>query len=217
VLYGGAEFSRDTDLAILADSQNLIRLRAALAELSAICIAVPPFERKYLTMGLAIHFRCEHPDAMRMRIDVMSKMRGVADFPLLWERRTTVDSGGETIDVLSLPDLVLSKKTQRDKDWPMIKRLVEAKYFVNRDRPTEQQIRFWLLELRTVSLLTEAVERFGDEARALTAARPLLALDTNEPDYLAEALKVEELEERERDRQYWAPLRKELQRLRAER
>jgi len=41
VLYGAAEFSRDTDLAVLASSENLDRLRAALAELNATVIAVP--------------------------------------------------------------------------------------------------------------------------------------------------------------------------------
>jgi hypothetical protein len=42
VLYGAAEFSRDTDLLILADAGNLKRLRQALAELGAEVIAVPP-------------------------------------------------------------------------------------------------------------------------------------------------------------------------------
>ena len=46
VLYGAAEFSRDTDLVILASQANLTRLRAALAELKAEVIAVPPFELK---------------------------------------------------------------------------------------------------------------------------------------------------------------------------
>jgi hypothetical protein len=35
VFYGAAEFSRDTDFAILADAVNLARLRKALAELQA--------------------------------------------------------------------------------------------------------------------------------------------------------------------------------------
>ena len=55
-----------------------------------------------------------------MRVDVMSKMRGVDSFAKLWRRRTTIEiSGGEKYDLLSLPDLVQAKKTQRDKDWPM--------------------------------------------------------------------------------------------------
>ena len=53
VLYGAAEFSRDIDLAIVAGPANLSRLRAALAELRADVIAVPPFELKYLRKGPA--------------------------------------------------------------------------------------------------------------------------------------------------------------------
>ena len=78
VLYGAAEFSRDTDVAILAASENLARLESALADLQARCIAVPPFRLDYLLRGHAVHFRAEHPEALGMRIDVMAVMRGVA-------------------------------------------------------------------------------------------------------------------------------------------
>jgi hypothetical protein len=64
VLYGGAEFSRDTDVLVLADD--------------------------------------------------------------------AIETAAGPIEVLSLPDLVTAKKTQRDKDWPMITRLVEADYADNR-------------------------------------------------------------------------------------
>ena len=40
VFYGAAEFSRDTDLAILADTVNLARLRKALGELQFGCVLV---------------------------------------------------------------------------------------------------------------------------------------------------------------------------------
>jgi len=143
VFYGAAEFSRDTDFAIIADAANLARLRKALAELQAEPIAVPPAALKFLRRGHAIHFRCQHPEALRMRVDVMSKMRGVDSFPRLWKRRTTIElPDGTKCDLLSLPDLVQAKKTQRDKDWPMIRRLVEAHYFQNRAKPNPAQIRF---------------------------------------------------------------------------
>jgi len=64
VLYGAAEFSRDADFAILASPANLLRLRRALADLSAEVTAVPPFELKFLRKGHAIHFRCQHPEAV---------------------------------------------------------------------------------------------------------------------------------------------------------
>ena len=45
VFYGAAEFSRDSDFAILAEPDNLDLLRTALADLQAEVIAVPPFEQ----------------------------------------------------------------------------------------------------------------------------------------------------------------------------
>ena len=137
VLYGAAEFSRDTDFAILAEEENLVLLRRALAELQAETIAVPPLEEGFLDRGHAVHFRCAHPEALRLRIDVMSRMRGLESFTALWERRTTFDLPfGLSVETMSLPDLVQAKKTQRDKDWPMIQRLLEANYFENRQQPT---------------------------------------------------------------------------------
>lgn len=216
VFYGAAEFSRDTDFAILADAPNLARLREALAELQAEPIAVPPFALKYLRRGHAIHFRCRHPDALRMRVDVMSKMRGVDAFTKLWKRRTTLElPGGEKCDLLSLPDLVQAKRTQRDKDWPMIRRLVEAHYFENQRKCTPVQVRFWFQELRTSELLVELASRYPAICRRLSEKRRLLVHARPEKMFqLEQALQTEEAAERQRDREYWLPLRQELERLR---
>jgi hypothetical protein len=216
VFYGAAEFSRDTDFAILADAANFARLRQALAELRAEPIAVPPFEPIYLRRGHAIHFRCQHPEALHMRVDVMSKMRGVEPFDMLWKRRTTLQMpGGEKCDLLSLPDLVQAKKTQRDKDWPMIRRLVEAHYFENQGQPKPAQIRFWFQELRTPELLLELARRHPAICRRLAKQRRLLACaQTGKLDDLQPALLAEETAERQRDKEYWLPLRRELEQLR---
>jgi hypothetical protein len=216
VFYGAAEFSRDMDFAILADAANLARLRKALAELRAQPIAVPPFELKYLRRGHAIHFRCQHPDVLRLRVDVMSKMRGVDSFDTLWNRRTTLQiPGGEKCDLLSLPDLVQAKKTQRDKDWPMIRRLVEAHFFQNQTRPKPPHIRFWFLELRTPELLLELARCYPAICRQQASQRPLLAhAQSGKGDDLEHALVSEETGERQRDKQYWLPLRRELEKLR---
>lgn len=117
VFYGAAEFSRDTDFAIQADVENLDRLRQAMANLQAEVIAVPPFTQEYLKRGHAVHFRCRHPEAAGLRVDVMAVMRGVAPFRDLWERRTSIHmNDGARFELLSLPDLVAAKKTQFDKD-----------------------------------------------------------------------------------------------------
>lgn len=90
VFYGAAEFSRDVDLVILAEPENLRRLQTALYELKAAVIAIPAFEESYLHRGLEIHFRCQALGVEGLRIDVMTVMRGVDPFPELWERRTTI-------------------------------------------------------------------------------------------------------------------------------
>ena len=193
-----------------------MRLRKALAELRAEPIAVPPFQIKYLRRGHAIPFRCQHPEALRMRVDVMSKMRGVDAFAKLWKRRTTINlPDGTLCDLLSLPDLVQAKKTQRDKDWPMIRRLVEAHYFQHRKKPNPAQIKFWLQELRTPQLLLELARTHPLKCRRLASKRPLLAhAAPGEPAKLESALMAEAAAEGERDKIYWLPLRRELEELR---
>ncbi|PAW75618.1 MAG: hypothetical protein B9S33_21520 [Pedosphaera sp. Tous-C6FEB] len=216
VFYGAAEFSRDTDFAILASAANLARLKRALAALRAELIAVPPFAVKFLLRGHALHFRCQHPEAAGLRVDVMTRMRGVEPFSKLWKRRTTLTlSDGLVCDLLSLPDLVQAKKTQRDKDWPMLRRLVEAHYFEHRARPSSAQVRFWLQELRTAELLCDTARGHGALARRMVQQRPLLKLALRgDAAAVQAALAEEELCERTADTAYWKPLRAELEALR---
>ena len=151
-----------------------------------------------------------------MRVDILSKMRGVEAFAKLWRRRVTIKLPGEIIcDLLSLPDLVQAKKTQRDKDWPMIRRLMEAHYFQHRRRATSDQIKFWFMELRTPQLLLELAQRYAQFCRRSTVKRPLLmhAISQN-TQKLEEALIAEEAAIRREDRIYWLPLRQELEKLR---
>jgi hypothetical protein len=216
VFYGAAEFSRDADFAVLADAGNLVRLRKALAELCADVIAVPPFELKFLKRGHAVHFRCQHAEALRMRVDVMSKMRGVDSFSKLWKRRSTIQLPDRTrCELLSLPDLVQAKKTQRDKDWPMIRRLVEAHYFANSGTPKPARLKFWLLELRTPELLVEVAQAHKRLAQRLAARRPLLRYAaSHDLPKLEVGLEDEERRLRSEDKVYWSPLLTELELLR---
>ncbi|MFY9344037.1 MAG: hypothetical protein WAT39_16225 [Planctomycetota bacterium] len=215
VFYGAAEFSRDTDLAILASAENLARLGEALGELQAAPIAVPPLTIEYLERGHGVHFRCQAEGVAGMRVDVMSVLRGLPAFPTLWDRRTTVTAAGGVYELMALPDLVLAKKTQRDKDWPMIRRLVEASWFEHRAAPTAAQVAFWLRELRTPNLLIDVARANAATTAAMIAQRPLLAhAVAGREDSLAEAILAEERAERALDRDYWRPLRAELEQLR---
>ncbi len=215
ILYGGAEFSRDTDIALHASEENLQRLTEFLRDLDARRIAVPPFQLQFLQKGHAIHFRSYHPEALRIRIDVMSVMRGVDDFDSLWNRRThlTLPQGG-TVDVLSLPDLVKSKKTQRDKDWPMIRRLLESDFVTDRS-PSDQKISFWLRESRTAPMLIDLAQQNKLQTTSLVSTRPLLEYAlTGDVTMLESSLEFEQRSEREADRLYWVPLVRELEDLR---
>jgi hypothetical protein len=219
VFYGAAEFSKDCDVVVLVNSENLQRLTRALGDLQAECIAVPPFQAEFLLRGHAVHFRCRHPEAAGMRLDVMATLRGCDPFEFLWERRTTLEgSSGTVLDLLALPDLVKAKKTQRDKDWPMIRRLVETHLANTLDDPTPQRVQFWLTECRTPKYLVDLVRQFPDEARELIPRRPLLAQVAGvELDQVERLLIEEELDERGRDRAHWQPLKQELERLRQQR
>lgn len=216
VFYGAAEFSRDTDIALLLDPANLDRLRSALDELQARRIAVPPFDPDYLKRGHAVHFRCQNQEANGVRLDVMAVMRNVAPFEELWQRRRTLEVGeGLHIELMGVDDLVKAKKTQRDKDWPMIRRLVEAHYHTHKGELTPERIEFWLLEARSVPLLLEVANLYPEDLKIFLPKRPLLSLaQPGTEEALTRAIEEEERSEREADRLYWSPLKKELERLR---
>ncbi len=219
VFYGAAEFSRDCDIAILCDSDNISRLKSALHELDAALIAVPPFETQYLDRGHAVHFRCRATGAAGMRIDVMSKMRNVAPFQELWNRRTTLtDDADSQIELMALEDLITAKKTQRDKDWPMIRRLVESHFAANQSETIDKHVRFWLHEARTPELLIEIASEHPEAADLIKVNRPLIdAAITADRQELEVGLAKEELRERVADREYWAPLKRELEQIRSSR
>lgn len=218
VFYGAAQFSKDVDLAVLADSANFTRLLAALDELKARRIAVPRFNPQALARGHAVHFRCQAEGVRELRVDIMTRLRDLPDFQTLWNRRTTIaDDDGNVFELLAVEDLVQAKKTQREKDWPVISALVEGHYHQHHASPTPERIRFWLCEFRTVERLSELVARFPSETQALLAVRPLLAHAIDGGiETLRAALDAEVRAEQAKDRAYWEPLRRELEVFRRE-
>jgi len=217
IAYGAAEFSRDIDFVVLCNPPNLDRLRRALNEFRAEVYDVPVLDMKFLQRGHACHFRCHHEELEGFRIDVLSVLRGCDDFEQLWRRREVISSPElGTVNLLALPDLVRAKKTQRDKDWLMLRRLVEADYARHgKGRAPASRVEFWLQEARTPELLLALVQRFPARAKRLQSTRPLLryALERNVV-RLRHALAREEARERRSDRAYWQPLREELEQLR---
>lgn len=220
IFYGGAEYTKDLDLVVLVDETNLKRIQILLDKLKAENIAVPKFKKELMLKGHSIHFRAKAEGYANLRIDLMNKMRGVDEFEKLWERRTTVTlKDGTQVELISLPDLVKAKKTQRDKDWPMIRRLVEADYFSNLPNYRDKDVEFWLRESRTPQILIDLYNRHKDIGLKVRGDRPILNLIGQQStkdsiSLLNDALRAEEEDERRKDREYWEPLKKELERLR---
>lgn len=213
VFYGAAQFSKDVDFLVLADAANFVELHLALDDLQAVRIAVPPFDPEVLQRGHAVHFRCRAVGVEGLRIDVMTRLRDLPSFQVLWDRRTTLttDDGGE-VHLLSVPDLINAKKTQREKDWPIIGALLEGHYKAQGHAPTPERILFWLTESRTPERLVELVSRFPMETARLHADRPLLALARiGDLPALRTALDAEVRAEQDKDRLYWDPLKRELE------
>jgi hypothetical protein len=213
VFYGAAQVSKDVDFLILADKENFDALQRALHELEARRIAIPRFDPALLDKGHAVHYRCGAPAVEGLRIDIMTRLRGMSSFGRLWDRRTVVaDEIGGVFNLLSVPDLVEAKKTQRAKDWPVIDALVAIHYRENHSRPTAEWIDFWLKEARSAELVTELTDRFPQETQCLINTRPLLALARDgDMHSLRVALDAEVRAEQEKDRNYWEPLKREME------
>ena len=218
ILYGAAEFSRDIDLVIMVSPENLEDLKNALEELGAKRVFYPALSEEVLLRGHACHFRCQREDVKGFRVDVIGVMRGVDSFPELWSRRREIElpSVGK-MPVIGLADLVKTKKTQRDKDWPMIRRLIEADIFNAPDDPPDVRLSFWFAECRTPELLTLLAAKYPGIATRMAKRRPLLsAAMEGDQELVRYLLREEEEQEREADRRYWGPLRKQLQEWRSQ-
>jgi hypothetical protein len=186
-----------------------------LRALKATNIYVPPLKKDFLDRGHACHFRCHAESVKNLRVDVLAKLRGCGEFEQLWKRRSTITfPDTSTIEVMGLQDLVKSKKTQRDKDWLMLRRLVENDIAVAR-RPSKKRTGWWLHECRSVRKLIRLAREHRDVAQEYVVKRPLLkaALEDN-IEKLRALLKDEESAERQKDKEYWLPLTKELEALR---
>ena len=99
----------------------------------------------------------------------------------------------------------------------MIGRLMERSYFEREEQPSPEQVEFWFRELRTPELLVELEGTHADAARRLESARPVIAAAlTRDLDSVALALEAEEREERRKDREFWQPLKLEIEQFRRE-
>lgn len=82
----------------------------------------------------------------------------------------------------------------------------------------DDQIDFWFRELRTPGLLMDSARAWPEAAKTASKIRPLIALAiSNDEPALAAALAEEEQSERLKDKEYWLPLKRELEKMRIRR
>ena len=126
---------------------------------------------------------------------------------------TPIQSALATLRDFEVPTLL--KKTQRDKDWATIGELVDADTVAHSGRPDANRVGFWLRESRDADALIELTSAFRDIALALSITRPLLvnALARDRRS-LELGLAQEQIRGKQADRDYWAPLRAELEQIR---
>ena len=79
----------------------------------------------------------------------------------------------------------------------------------------KELVRFWLRELRTPELLLEVASAHPEAALTEAVSRPAVqAARLSQLEEVNQALEAEEREERRTDREYWAPLKRELEQFR---
>lgn len=216
ILYGAAEFSRDSDFVVLAEPANLEALKRALKALKAVPVYFPGLSIECLAKGHASHFRCRARGVEGLRVDVMGRLKGCEPFSRLWVRRSRIRVPGTgSVDIISLADLVESKKTQRDKDWLMLTRLVENDVFLSNGRGNPSKVFWWLTQARMPETLVSLCVEYPAQAKKAVLVRPLLhEAIRGDIGRLAALLRKEEAAERASDIKYWTPLKKELEALR---
>ena len=147
----------------------------------------------------------------------MTRPPQLPDVAAVWRRRIEIDLDGGPVAVIALDDLVQTKKTQRDKDWPIIGALIEADMVRHRDDPAGDQAHFWLREARGADVLIELATTFPDVADNVRQTRPLIgAAQERDRSTLELELAREQIRGKQADREYWEPLRAELEHLRHE-
>lgn len=212
VIYGAKTSTVDLDITILSTNKNLTKLKNALEVLEAKASpASVPLDATLLARGHSLHYYCGKSGFDNIRFDILGTLPRLQAFSNLWQRRFDfVSDSGVTIPVLSIPDLILSKKTGRIKDAADITALVNAHYIMNHLEPDENDVRLWLTEAREVDVLQMFVEKFPRATRQLTKARPLLAhVLTEDIAALKSALIAEATDEAVRHETFRGPLRSE--------
>jgi hypothetical protein len=197
VLYGAAAFSEDVDVWIRPTVPNARRLLRALAAGRArVYKLTPPLTAANMRFGHGFHFTLPR-GADTLYLDVMAVPPRVGTFADARARAAEMDGPWGVVPVVSVPDLVELKKTQRFLDYDVISNLVAGHVG---DGETSRRVLSWA-----------AKNSFRPEARARFLRR--LGRPTSEDECRTRILEdVGRLQKR--DAAYWRRVVRDLRRLR---
>ena len=120
ILYGAATFSEDVDLWIRPTPSNARRLLAALAARRArVYKLTPPLSRRNLAAGHGFHFLVPSRPAP-IYLDIMGRPPRVGPFAAARKRARVLRTAWGDVPVVSIPDLIALKRTQRIADYEVI-------------------------------------------------------------------------------------------------
>lgn len=189
VYYRIAFQSKDGDWIIRMDRQAMGQVLRVLGEQGAVFRGgSAPLDPRWHAGGWSSHLEFTEDD-LRLRTDFRGCPPRISESRLagLWAEAERYEA-----PVARVPDVIAMKRTQRDKDWPIIGSLADRL-----DDPQEL-----LLNCIAPQRLTELVEQHQDLARRLAAQRPLLGLVGTVGDRpLREALMMERLDAMDADRE----------------
>jgi hypothetical protein len=126
VLYGAATFSEDVDVWIRPSVANARRLlRALAAGRGRVYKLTPPMTLANMRFGHGFHFTLPRGDDT-LYLDVMAAPPRVGSFVDARRRANVMQGPLGPVPVVSVPDLVELKKTQRFLDYDVISNLAAA-------------------------------------------------------------------------------------------
>lgn len=140
ILYGAAAFSEDVDVWIRPTLANARRLLRALAsERARVYKLTPRLTLRNMRFGHGFHFTVPRGDET-LYLDVMAVPPRVAPFAQAVRRATVMEGPHGRFPVVSIPDLVELKKTQRFFDYDVISNLAAR---VGRDPSSDGRLLAW--------------------------------------------------------------------------
>lgn len=218
IAYGASQFTRDADFWINPTKTNLIRLEKALKELKTTPRFLPPLKLSYLEKGHGIHFRFRYKEC-NFLIDILGKLPRVSGFSTAWKNAERIQWHGLKIPILDIRRLVNTKKTDRERDYLVIRSLTELVFKnVRKNKSAQKSVISWLAKESRNPLHLKIIARSWENGKEilLKSKRPAAILSARmAPLQQIEAeLEVEKERLKKENIEYWRPLIHELRQLR---